>query len=225
MKKFYAAIILFALALPLFPQSGAFGTVKGDPVELYNTGRDLESRGRNLEADIYYEQAIQICNSDISQNSANRNTYTAMTWALLRLRRYGEVITWGERGLRIYSDEYRIVESMGEAYFYLDDYVSSLRFMQRYANAQPRGDRVSVAYFFMGEIYRLTGKFLLADIAYSTAVRLSPSNSLWWYRLGVAREYAGEPLSAADAYERAVRLNPEYQAASDSLARVRRQSR
>ena len=221
-NQVFLTIFLIMLIFPLSGQSTNFGTIKGNAMELYNTGRDLESRGRNQEAEMYYDQAIRICNEDISQDNAGRETYTALTWALIRLRKYSEVITWGERGLRSYADEYRILETLGEAYFYLDDYENSLRYMQSYVNSMPSGDRVSIAYFFSGEIYRLEKKYMLADMAYSTAVRLQPAIALWWYRLGTVRESSGDPVPAADAYEQALRLSPDYQAASEGLVRVRR---
>jgi cytochrome c-type biogenesis protein CcmH/NrfG len=92
--------------------------------------------------------------------------------------------------------------------------------MQRYANALPRGERISVAYFFIGEIFRLRQQYLHADIAYTTAVRFEPGLALWWYRLATVRESAGDTSSAVEAYERALRLNPGYQEASAGLARL-----
>jgi len=214
-------IAFFCLAyFLLIPQ--AFAQNNRDVISLYRTGRDLESRNRMGEADYYYNEAIRISVDDISRNLANRETYTALTWALQRQKKYQDVITWGERGLRLYSDEYRIVETMGEAYFYLDNWDESLRFMQRYTNSVPQGERTSVAYFFIGEIYRYKGLYRHADIAYSTAVRLEPNVALWWYRLGLAREAAGDLSQAVTAYERALRINPDYQEAENGLARTRR---
>ena len=215
MKNFLVCLVLLLSGLPAFAQ------LNTDAISYYRTGRDLESRNRISEAEIYYSQAIQICNDEISRNTANSDTYTALTWTLQRQRKYSDVVTWGERGLRIYADEYRIVETMGEAYFYLDDHDRSLRFMQRYANSVPQGERTSVAYFFIGEILRLREQFHHADIAYTTAVRLEPSIALWWYRLGSVREAAEELSQAADAYERALRINPNYREARDGLTRTR----
>ena len=212
--------MFLTFTLQVYSQSNPAVT-GGRAIEIYNIGRDLESRGRTQEADTYYNETIRICTEEISRNTADRETYTAFTWALQRKRNYGDVILWGERGLGLFADEYRIIETMGEAYFYLDDYINSLRFMQRYVNSNPRGERVSVAYFFIGEIYRLEGKYHIADMAYTTAVRLQSGIALWWYRLGLAREYSGESLPASDAYEEALRLNPDYQAAREGLERVR----
>jgi tetratricopeptide (TPR) repeat protein len=176
------------------------------------------------EAEYYYNEAVRICADEVSRNAATRDTYTVITWALERQRKYADVIIWGERGLRLYADEYRILETMGEAYFYLNDHNSSLRYMQRYVNFLPQGERSSVAYFLIGEIFRLGRKFLHADIAYTTAVRLEPGLALWWYRLGSVREAAGEYASAVEAYERALGIEPGHREAGDGLNRLRRRN-
>ncbi|MDR1910042.1 MAG: hypothetical protein LBQ35_09040, partial [Spirochaetaceae bacterium] len=174
-----------------------------DALQNYRTGRDLEGRSRMEEAERYYAEAVRICRDELARNSSNMDSYTVLTWTLQRQQKYGEVISWGEQALRVQND-YRIIETMGEAYFYLNDFPQCRRFMQRYVNALPQGDRAAVAYFFIGEIYRIESKFLLADIAYTTAVRLEPGSALWWYRLGSVRESAGDAAPAAEAYERAL---------------------
>ena len=191
-----------------------------DALENFRTGRDLEARGRTDEAERYYAEAVRICQEEIARNAANMDAYTVLTWTLQRQRKYGEVVSWGQRALQVQSD-YRIIETMGEAYFYLGNYAESLRAMQRYANALPQGDKASTAYFFIGEIFRIQNKFFLADIAYTTAVRLEPGSALWWYRLGTVRESAGDAAPAAEAYERALRINANYQEAREGLERVR----
>jgi len=213
---------LLIIILILVPGVSVFSQNRPDALASYRTGRDLENRNRMAEAEYYYNEAVRICNDEISRNAATPDTYTVLTWTLQRQRKYADAITWGERGLRLHADEYRIVETMGEAYFYLGDYDRSLRFMQRYTNAVPRGERTSVAYFFIGEIYRLRRQFRHADIAYTTAVRLEPGVALWWYRLGTVREAAGELPQAGEAYEQALRITPNYREASDGLARTRR---
>ena len=214
----FCGFFIVFLSFPAFAQTpGAQQTA----VQTYRTGRDLESRGRMAEADTYYNETVRMCQDAVARNTANRDTYAAITWALQRQRKYREVISWGERGLRLYADDYRIIETMGEAYFYLDDYDRSLTQMQRYAAALPQGDRSGVAYFFIGEIYRLRQQYRHADIAYTTAVRLDPNTALWWYRLAMAREAAGEYPPAIEAYQQALRLNPNYAEANTGLARVR----
>jgi tetratricopeptide (TPR) repeat protein len=193
---------------------------KPDALANYRLGRELEARGRADEASSYYAIAARICSDEIQAGAANMDTYTVFTWTLQRQRKYSEVVRWGQQALRI-RDDYRIIETMGEAYFYLEDYDASLRNMQRYAQALPQGDKASVAFFFIGEIFRVKRKFMHADIAYTTAVHLERGMALWWYRLGLAREAARESVYAAQAFEQALKINPQYQEASDALKRVR----
>jgi tetratricopeptide (TPR) repeat protein len=104
-------------------------------------------QGRAEEADAKYNEAAAICNDEINSDSATMDTYTLLTWALQRQKKYGEVITRGNQALKIRQD-YRIIETMGEAYFYLGNFDASLGYMQLYINGIPSGDRTSVAYFF-----------------------------------------------------------------------------
>ncbi|MDR0387206.1 MAG: tetratricopeptide repeat protein [Treponema sp.] len=208
-------------AFPQAPDTSRPNPSRGDALQNYRVGRDLEARNRIDEAQVYYNEAVRICNLELSANPSNMDSYTVLTWTLQRQKKYAEVISWGERGLRVNANDYRIVETMGEAYFYLDNFAASLRFMQRYVNSMPQGERASVAYFFIGEIYRLQRRFRHADIAYTTALRLDPGSALWWYRLGTVRESAGDAAPAAEAYERALRISPGYREAGEGLARVR----
>jgi tetratricopeptide (TPR) repeat protein len=188
----------------------------------YRIGRDMEAKNRFEEANTYYSEAIRLCLDELNQNSSSMDSYTVLTWSLLRQRRYSEVINWGDRALRINPGDYRIIETMGEAFFYLNDYEHSLIMMQRYAASMPRGDRAATAYFFMGEIYRNQRKYLHADIAYTTAVTLEENIFLWWYRLGTVREAAGEYASAIIAYQKVLSLNPNYREAMEALERTKR---
>lgn len=215
-SHFLLVPLFLLIHLPVFAQNNQ------DALWNYRTGRDMESRNRMSEANSYYNEAIRICNNEISGNTARADTYTTLTWTLQRQKKYAEVISWGERGLRLFADEYRIMETMGEAYFYLDNHDLSLRYMQRYLNYAAQGERASVAYFFIGEIYRYRNQFRHADIAYTTAVRLEPNISLWWYRLGTVREAVEDYSQAIEAYGRALRLTPYYPEASEGYARSRR---
>jgi tetratricopeptide (TPR) repeat protein len=222
MRFFFSAVIcIFLVSFPARAQSPGGGEAQSlSAMENYRRGRDLENLNRVNESNTHYNEAVRQCLNEVSGNTASRTTYTVLTWTLQRQRKYSEVIIWGERGLRVFPDELRIVETMGEAFFYLDDYARSLSYMQRYTNASPNGDRVSVAYFFSGEIYRLTQKYQHADIAYTTALRFEPNLALWWYRLGSVREEIGDRTRAIDAYRQALRINPNYNEAKNGLARL-----
>ncbi|MDR3324862.1 MAG: tetratricopeptide repeat protein [Spirochaetaceae bacterium] len=200
---------------------GAFAQEQPDALAQYRAGREFEGSGRNEEANASYEEAVNICLDEINGGRATSDSYAVLTWSLQRQRKYSAVIRWGQQALRLQNDQ-RIVETMGEAYFYLENYAASLRNMERYINTQQPADRSSTAYFFIGEIYRAQRKFHHADIAYTIAVRLEPGMALWWYRLGLAREALGDKAYAAEAFERALRINSSYRDAADALNRVRK---
>jgi tetratricopeptide (TPR) repeat protein len=189
-------------------------------IQNYWVGRELEANGRMEEAGYYYDEVVRICQEEISQDSAGRDTYAALTWALRRQEKYQEVVAWGERGLGLFAEEFRIMETMGEAFFHLNAFDRSLDYMQRYTNAVPQGDRTSMAYFYIAETFRLRRQYLRADIAYTTALRLSPEVVLWWYRLGSVRESAGDYPSAVLAYQQALRLNPGHEESAAGLERA-----
>jgi len=215
-RNFLLLPLLVLSYLPTFAQD------KPDALKTYRLGRDLEAMGRTADAGARYDEAVRVCREEITQNATNMDSYTVLTWALLRQKKYTEVIDWGQRGLKINPNDYRVIETLGEAYFFLDNYRESLRYMQKYVDAAPQGERVSVAYFFIGEIYRLQQRFQHADIAYTTAVKLEPGMSLWWYRLATVRESAGENPGAVQAYEQALRLNPSYKEAQQGLERAKK---
>ena len=72
--------VLSIIALPLYSQNNP-----GNVISIYQTGRALESQGRTREADIYYNDVVRISLDEIYRTAANRDTYTAFTWALQRL--------------------------------------------------------------------------------------------------------------------------------------------
>jgi tetratricopeptide (TPR) repeat protein len=217
--KTLALFLLFFL-FALFP---AFG--QEEPVSalgVYQRARSFEVQGRRQDAINNYNEAIRLSMAEIDANPQNMDAYTAITGALRRVNRYQEAVDWGLRALAVNGQEYRVIENMGESYFYLNNYPRCLQFMQTYVNALPRGERASVAYFFIGEIYRVQRKYRHADIAYTTALHVEPNaNYIWYFRLGQVKEYLGEKNGAASAYEQALRLNPQDSQSAEGLARTR----
>lgn len=193
---------------------------KPDALKLYREGRDLETAGKTSEAKAKYTRSAEVCRLELKENSKNIESFVVLGWALIRLGQYNEVISTSQEALKISSREYRIIESIAEAYFYLDNYTESLKYFEQYLHALPNGDRASTAYFFVGDIFRLTGRYEHADIAYSTALVKTPNMALWWYRLGSVRELAGKKAEAKAAYEKALQYRPIYQEASDAIKRL-----
>jgi tetratricopeptide (TPR) repeat protein len=216
-SKPLAVLLFFVVPALLVAQTA----ITPDALKSYQLGRDAEARGQTDSALTYYNEAVRICTGEINGNSATMDSYVVLTWTLQRQQKYSDVISWSQKALQIKKDEWRIIETMGEAYFYMDRYTEALKCMEQYVGNMPQGAKTATAYFFIGEIYRVQRKFHYADIAYTTAVRMEAGNPLWWYRMGLARESAGENNFAIEAYERSLRLDPNNARTVEALARVR----
>lgn len=218
--KRYKPIRFFLLFNFIFISISFLGAQeKADALKLYRNGRSLDSVGRRDDARNAYISAINICREELKKDHKNMDSYAVYTWCLFRLGRYKDTTLVCTDALKIAKDA-RIIETLGEANFYLGNYKDALRNMETYIDAAPAGERISVAHFFIGEIYRLTGKYNKADIAYSISVYLQPGNALWWYRLGIVREAAGEKQGALTAFQTALKLKTDYKEADEAVRRL-----
>ncbi|MDR2135675.1 MAG: tetratricopeptide repeat protein [Treponema sp.] len=200
---FRRAALLFLLAPP------AFLPAQNRPDAL------LEYRNGN------YEQAVAICKDEIARTPGNLDSYVVICWSLLRMDRYQEALNYAQTGRGISRYDPRIIEILGEIGYYEGRNTEALQFFQEYVNLAPEGQRIDMAYYFLGEIYIRLGRYRHADIALSTAVHWTPGNAAWWTRLAYARECAGDLAEAIAAYERALALNPQLPDARRGLDRAR----
>lgn len=214
MKKIFTIIITSLLCLSIFAQN------KQDALALYRNGRSFEAANQTEQAKTAFTESVNVCNLELANNPNNIESYVVLGWSLLRLENYNESIKVSLNALKINSKEYRIIETLGEAYFYTKNYTESLKMFEQYVNGLPTGDRVSTAYFFIGEIYRILHRYEHADIAYSMALKKDANIPLWWYRLGRAREDNGNKAGAKQAYDKALQLRPVYPDAQAALKRV-----
>ena len=183
-----ASIGLVGLSDPLLAQE------RPDALVMYRNGQ--------------YDQAVQTCLSELQQMPKNMDSYSVLGWSLLKLGRYQDAVNYGTKALAVSRYDNRIVEILGEGYYFLGDNVNSLKYLQEYVALAPNGDRIDDVYYLMGEIFMRRAEYHRADIALSTAVYYSPNISQWWARLGYARELAKNPRMALDAYDKALTLSP-----------------
>jgi len=167
------------------------------------------------------ERAVEIGLGELAVNDRNMDSHIVLCWALIGLGRYEEALRFANMARTINRHDPRIIEILGEVYFFLGNNGEALRYFQHSINIAPEGNRVHMAYYFIGEIFIRTGRFRHADIALTTAVHMMPGNANWWTRLAFARENAGDLVQAAMAYERALALNSRLVDAQRGLDRVR----
>lgn len=165
-----------------------------------------------------YEEARLACLDEISSRPDDIEPYVVLSWSLISLGRWADAQNYANKGLAIRRDP-RLIETLGEAAYFLGRNEEALRRFQEYVASVPEGGRVGAAYYYMGEIYIRLAKYSYADIALSTAVQFLPGSSRWWARLGWAREKASDYPNAAAAYKKALEINPRLQEALDGLER------
>ena len=145
-----------------------------------------------------YKEAASVCFEEIKRMPRNIDSYVVLAWALLADERYQEAADWTVKGR---NEE-------------------SLRLFEDYIAYAPNGTKVSGVYYHIGELYLRMAKYRHADIAFSTAIRLEPLNSLWWTRLAYSREQAKEYRAALEAYSSALQLNKNSTDAQKGYERV-----
>jgi tetratricopeptide (TPR) repeat protein len=168
-----------------------------------------------------YEEAVRICKAEIAASPNNLESHVVLCWSLVGLGRYEEGRTYALAGRNISRYDPRIIESLGEVYYFQGRNNEALQYFQEYVNLAPQGARINMVYYYIGEIFIRQGRFRRADIALSTAVYYMPANAEWWFRLAYARENAGEIREAVNAYEKALSLNSQLADARRGLERVR----
>jgi tetratricopeptide (TPR) repeat protein len=169
-----------------------------------------------------FERAVQICRDEINENPGNLEAHVVICWSLIRLNRFEEALRYARAGMAIHRFDVRVIEILGEVYFFQGYNNEALQYFQEYISLAPEGQRIDMVYYYMGEIYIRQGRFRHADIALTTAVHWVPGNAAWWVRLAYARENAGDLSNALEAYERALGLNSQLTDAQRGIDRIRR---
>jgi len=195
-------LLLIALCLP----AAAHAQEKQDALELYKNGN--------------YLRAIEICQQELKEVPNRMDAYAVLGWSLLKLKRYQEALDSTQKALNISRYDPRILEIMGEALYFLGKRQEALKYFEEYVAVAPTGGRIDLAYYYMGEIFILQGRYNHADIAFSTALYHSPNTADWWARLGYVREQAGDYQWSLEAYGKALALNPNLEDALRGKSRV-----
>ncbi|MDR0409937.1 MAG: tetratricopeptide repeat protein [Spirochaetaceae bacterium] len=200
------AIRLFVLFL-LFSAAGLSAQTKPDALVEYRSGN--------------YNTAVDICRAEIDADGGqNIDSYVVLCWSLIKLGRFNEARPFASTALALSPYDVRLLEIMGEINYHQGRNNEALKYFQDYIHLAPEGQRIDIAYYYMGEIYIRLGRFRHADIALSTALHYVPGNAAWQARLAYARENSGELREAATAYEKALSLDPQLGDARRGLARV-----
>ena len=206
-KQLIFSLIFFLLPVFFIHSQWIWKGQRRDALEEYRNGS--------------YEEAIKICKADIAANPSNLESHVVLCWSLVNLGRYEESRNYALAGRNISRYDPRIIEILGEVYYFQGRNNEALQYFQEYISLAPQGNRINNVYYYVGEIFIRQGQYRRADIALSTAVYFMPRNAYWWVRLAYARENAGEYRTAIAAYEHALTLNENLADARKGLERTK----
>lgn len=220
-----------SLALVLMVAQTAWGQAGARPVtssgsyqnaaQLYQRGRQLQIAGKEVEAKKVFASSLAMVEQLIPSEASNPDLVSLQCWNLFRLDRHKDVVAIAQKALQTMKD-FRIMETMAESLYFLDRHEEALKYFAKYVELAPSGEeRMSSAYYYMGECYMGLKRYEHADIAFSTATSMEKNMYYWWYRLGAAKELLGQYKRAFEFYGKALELNPNFQFAKDGRARVK----
>jgi len=222
------ALFLVLLLLCVQAVSGQAGAAQAiapgsyqNAAQLYQRGRQLQMAGREADAKKVFGNSLSMVEKLIASDASNPDLVSLQCWNLFRLGRHKDVVATDQKARQTMKD-FRIMETMAESLYFLDRGEEALKYFAKYIELAPPGDeRMSSAYYYMGECYMKLKRYEHADIAFSTATSMERNMYYWWYRLGAAKEILGQYRRAYESYGKSLELNPNFQFAKDGRARVK----
>lgn len=171
-----------------------------------------------------YDRAVRVCLSELESESRTRtqklDSYVVLCWSLLKANRYRDTVRYAQEGLKLNTNDARLIFTMGEAYFALKDYRNALDVLERYVRVAPTGDKLQQVYNYMGEVFLEWGENHHAVTAFATAVNIDPNVSALWANLGSAKEKINDIKGAKEAYRRALNLQSYNEKAKAGMERL-----
>lgn len=171
-----------------------------------------------------YDRAVRVCLTELESESRTRtqklDSYVVLCWSLLKANRYRDTVRYAQEGLKLNTNDTRLIFTMGEAYFALKDYRNALDVLERYVRVAPTGDKLQQVYNYMGEIFLEWGENHHAVTAFATAVNIDPNVSALWANLGAAKEKIKDIKGAKEAYRRALNLQSYNEKAKAGMDRL-----
>ncbi|MCE1195981.1 tetratricopeptide repeat protein [bacterium] len=224
-----------AQAQPAAPKPPSAGTAPAAPAaqpsdayqkaaQAYQYGRQLQSGGKEADAAKAFNSSLAAVEKLLAAEPGNADYLSLQCWNLFRLGRHKDVVAAAQKALRTVKD-FRIMETLAESLYFLERSDEALKYFASYFELAPPGEeRMSSAYYYVGECYMRLKKYEHADIAFSTATAMEQGMYYWWYRLGVAKENLGQYKRAYEMYGKALALSPAFKFAKEGQERVKAKS-
>ncbi|SCW28176.1 TPR repeat-containing protein [Borreliella japonica] len=200
-------LILLSNSSLLFGQSQIIKE-KEDSLLLYKEGKFKEAILNTLE--------------EIRLNPNNLDARTILIWSLIAIGEYKRAEKEAIMGLGIKKYDIRIIQALGEAYFFQKNYENALKYFQEYISLDPKGARIIKVYNLIADSFYELKRYNEADFAYENALRFAPNNQNLLIKLARSRINAKNKVLAEEALIKLLAISPNNLEAKDLLEKLKK---
>lgn len=130
-----------------------------------------------------------------------------------------EAIDYLERGLRLYSENRKLLYNLAKYYFQVNDFKKTIGCIEKYISYDKRN---KFAYYIGGAAYYQIRKYQNSIDLLEGAVRIDPNFINAHFALGMSYKNIGDQESAIKAFEKTVNLDSDNRIALHELAELRK---
>ncbi len=185
-------------------------------VDVPKNGWELYQDGR------YYDSIIKL-REEMNNFPARVNVYVIMGWDYRQLRRYKEMEEVSLNGLKLNSNDIRLLRNLGEAYFFQNKFSNAINEFQKYISLRynKNDSFVSTVYYYLGVCFYNLGSFRKADIALSTANYYQQNEYKTILLLGKIMIEFNKYDKAEKYFNEVLKLSPNNSDALEGLKRIK----
>ncbi|MBN2546400.1 MAG: hypothetical protein JXB50_11430 [Spirochaetes bacterium] len=176
--------------------------------DYFEEGRYIDSINALLEEKKYFPDRI--------------NIYVILGWDYREIKNYIEMERISFEGLRINSEDVRIIKNLAEAYYFQKKYSEAIPYFQKYLSVKYKTNDIYIQtlYYYLGICFFNNNNLYKADISLSTARYFQPNNINILLLLAETKEKLKDYDKSLKLYNNALILSPNNQTALDGINRI-----
>ncbi|UPA16390.1 tetratricopeptide repeat protein [Borrelia coriaceae] len=167
-----------------------------------------------------FQEAIINTKNEIKHNPKNLDARAILIWSLIATGEYKRAELESIKGLEIKKHDARIIQALGESYFFQGQYKNAIKHFQKYINLEPNGARIPKVYILIADSFYKLERYNEADFAYENALRFLPNSQNILLKLAKARLNAQNKTLAKETLTKLLTLNPNHLEAKNLLKKI-----
>ena len=167
-----------------------------------------------------FQEAIINTQEELKHKPRNLDARAILIWSLIASGEYKKAELESIKGLDINKHDTRIIQTLGEAYFFQGQYKNALKYFQKYISLAPNGARIVKVYILIADSFYKLERYNEADFSYENALRFLPNNQNILLKLANSRLNAKNKTLAKDSLTKLLTLNPNHLEAKKLLEKI-----